>query len=122
MNLTARLMVVAIALTTAACATRAPVYTPSADVTTPVVLTEKHPDYTEEAMAAKIQGSVLLDCVVLPDGTVGDVEVVRSLDSVLGLDTQAALALARHSPPAASATANKASQTSAARSVTPSGI
>ncbi len=93
MNLTARLMVVAIALTTAACATRAPVYTPSADVTTPVLLTEKHPDYTEEAMAAKIQGSVLLDCVVLPDGTVDDVQVVRSLDAFYGLDTQAVEAL-----------------------------
>ena len=57
------------------------------------MVTEKKPDYTEEAQDAKIQGTVLLDCVVLPDGTVGDVEVVRSLDSVLGLDTQAALAL-----------------------------
>ena len=28
------------------------------------------------------------DCVVLPDGTVGDVDVVRSLDAVYGLDAQ----------------------------------
>ena len=40
-----------------------------------------------------MRGTVLLDCVVLPDGTVGDVDVVRSLDSVYGLDTQAAQAV-----------------------------
>ena len=68
MKLTARLMVVAVALMTTACATRAPVYMPGADVTAPVLVTERQPDYTEEAMNAKIQGTVLLNCVVLPDG------------------------------------------------------
>ena len=33
--------------------------------------------------------TVLLECVVLPDGTVGPVEVVRSLDSSFGLDQEA---------------------------------
>ncbi len=92
MNSMARLTVVAVALAAAACATRSPVHTPGADVTTPVVVTDTRPVYTEDAMAAKLQGSVLLDCVVLPDGTVGDVEVVRSLDAVYGLDAQAVLA------------------------------
>ena len=82
MNLTVRLMVVAVVLTAAGCATRAPVYAPGANVTSPVVVTKKNPDYTEEAMRAKIQGIVRLDCVVLP-----------SLDSVHGLDGQATLAL-----------------------------
>ena len=50
-------MVVAATLMTAVCVTRAPVYTPSADVTTPVLVTERKRDYTEEAMHAKIQGS-----------------------------------------------------------------
>jgi len=40
-------------------------------------------------MKEKIQGSVLLECVVLPNGSVGDVQVIRSLDSKYGLDRQA---------------------------------
>ena len=40
-------------------------------------------------MRAKVQGTVLLECVVQPDGTVGDVQVVRSLDSTFGLDQEA---------------------------------
>jgi periplasmic protein TonB len=45
--------------------------------------------YTDEARAAKIQGVVVIEAVVLPDGTVGSVKVVRSLDTKFGLDTQA---------------------------------
>ena len=44
---------------------------------------EVKPTYTPEAMAKNIQGSVLLKSVVLADGRVGDVAVVRSLDSEL---------------------------------------
>jgi protein TonB len=62
---------------------------PGNGVTLPVVLVEKKPQYTAEAMRAKVQGTVLLECVVLPDGTVGPVEVVRSLDSSFGLDQEA---------------------------------
>ena len=40
-------------------------------------------------MRAKVQGTVLLQCVVKPDGSVGDVQVVRSLDSAFGLDQEA---------------------------------
>ena len=40
-------------------------------------------------MRAKVQGTVLLQCVVRPDGTVGDVQVVQSLDPVFGLDQEA---------------------------------
>ena len=93
MNLTARLMVVAVVLTAAGCATRAPVFTPGASVTAPVMVTSENPHYTEEALQAKIQGTVLLNCVVLADGTVADMQVVRSLDR--GLDTQAVQALAQ---------------------------
>ena len=38
---------------------------------------------------ARIEGTVLLDCVVLADGMVGDVTVSRSLDPMLGLDQEA---------------------------------
>ena len=40
-------------------------------------------------MRAKVQGTVLLEAVVLPDGTVGQVDVIRSLDSTFGLDQEA---------------------------------
>jgi protein TonB len=53
----------------------------------PVAISEVKPVYTPEARQAKIQGQVGLSCVVLPDGSVGDVNVVGSLDP--GLDEQA---------------------------------
>ena len=40
-------------------------------------------------MRAKIQGSVLCEAIVLPDGTVGEVRIIKSLDSVFGLDQEA---------------------------------
>ena len=40
-------------------------------------------------MRAKVQGIVLLECVVLTDGTIGDVNIIMSLDKVFGLDEQA---------------------------------
>jgi TonB family protein len=40
-------------------------------------------------MRAKIVGTVEVDAVVLPDGTVGQVRVVKSLDKPTGLDDQA---------------------------------
>ncbi len=58
-------------------------------VIAPRVIKEVKPAYTAEAMRAKVQGVVWLRCIVLPDGTVGRVEVVRSLDSTFGLDQEA---------------------------------
>jgi protein TonB len=58
-------------------------------VSSPRVLREVKPAYTAEAMRAKVQGVVWLRCVVMPDGSVGRVEVVKSLDSVFGLDQEA---------------------------------
>jgi periplasmic protein TonB len=65
------------------------VYRPGNGVELPRVLQEVKPQYTAEAMRAKMQGTVLLECVVLPDGTVGNVEVVKSLDPTFGLDQEA---------------------------------
>jgi TonB family protein len=65
------------------------VYRPGSGVTLPTKLREVKPAYTSDAMRAKVQGTVLLQCVVRPDGTVGDVEIVKSLDSVFGLDQEA---------------------------------
>jgi TonB family protein len=63
-------------------------------VTMPELIERVPPRYTADAMRARVQGSVWLECVVLPDGTVGEVRVTRSLDPILGLD-QEAIAAAR---------------------------
>jgi periplasmic protein TonB len=68
------------------------VYRPGNGVTLPRVLHEERPAYTSDAMRAKVQGTVLLECVVKPDGSVGDVQVIRSLDPTFGLDQQAVVA------------------------------
>jgi TonB family protein len=65
------------------------VYRPGSGVTLPIKVREVKPAYTSDAMRAKVQGTVLLQCVVRPDGTVGDVEIVKSLDPVFGLDQEA---------------------------------
>jgi TonB family protein len=53
----------------------------------PVCITCPRPDYSEEARKAKVQGSVLLSVIVLPDGKVGGIELLKSLG--MGLDQQA---------------------------------
>jgi periplasmic protein TonB len=55
----------------------------------PVLLRLVSPKYTAEAMRAKIQGIVELEAVVLPNGTIGDIRMVRSLDRLYGLDDEA---------------------------------
>lgn len=62
-------------------------------VTQPKVVKEVKPSYTAAAVKAKIQGSIGLEAVVLESGTVGDVTVVRSLDTEHGLDDEAVKAL-----------------------------
>jgi len=64
-------------------------YRPGNGVSLPRVLREVKPQYTSDAMRAKVQGTVLLECVVQKDGSVGEVQVVRSLDSTFGLDQEA---------------------------------
>jgi TonB family protein len=59
-------------------------------LTFPVVISETRPSHTPETMRAKIEGTVVLSCVVETDGTIGDVVVKTPLDPVL--DEQAVLA------------------------------
>ena len=68
------------------------VYDVGNGVSVPTVLKEVKPAYTSEAIANRIQGTVLMSLVVLSDGTVGDVTIIRSLDPTFGLDAQAVLA------------------------------
>ncbi len=65
------------------------VYRPGNGVELPQPVRQVRPNYTADAMRAKVQGTVWVECVVNPDGTVGDVNVTKSLDSVFGLDQEA---------------------------------
>jgi len=64
-------------------------FRPGNGIVNPTELKFSEPKYTSDAMRAKIQGMVTLEAVVLPNGTVGDVRVVTSLDSQYGLDQEA---------------------------------
>jgi TonB family protein len=63
------------------------VYKPGDGVSLPVVVKEAKPQYTADAMRARVQGTVTLECVVQPDGTIGEARVTKSLDP--GLDEEA---------------------------------
>src|SRR5262245_20528827 len=65
------------------------VYEVGNGVSTPTLVREVKPKYTQQALSARIQGTVVVTAVVLPDGTVGDVSVIRSLDTLYGLDAEA---------------------------------
>ena len=65
----------------------ASVLRPGPGIVNPWLLREVRPQYTAEALRAKIVGTVYLEMVVLPDGTVGDVRITKSLDP--GLDREA---------------------------------
>jgi protein TonB len=64
-------------------------YRPGNGVENPIRIREVKPQYTPEAMRAKIQGTVELEAIIAPDGKVTEVRVIRSLDKVFGLDEQA---------------------------------
>lgn len=68
-------------------------YMPGNGVSTPQLLFEAKPQYTPDAMRAKLQGEVLVSAVVMPDGTTAEVRVLRSLDSTFGLDQEAVKAV-----------------------------
>ena len=67
------------------------VFKPSPAIKTPTLLSEVKPQYTANAMRAKVGGRVKLECVVLTDGTVGDVRVAEQLHPEL--DNEAVRAL-----------------------------
>lgn len=71
------------------------VFRPGNGVETPQVLHEEKPEYTAGAMRAKVQGTVEVEAVVMSDGTVGQVQIVRSLDDRFGLDDEAIKAVKR---------------------------
>jgi len=65
------------------------VFRPGKDVTLPKLKHEVRPSYTSAALAAKIEGNVVVECVVATDGTVSKTTLIRSLDNRFGLDEEA---------------------------------
>jgi periplasmic protein TonB len=64
------------------------VYRPGGAVTSPAILVEVKPHYTDDALALRIQGTVVIELVVTAAGLPANVRVVRSLDG-RGLDEEA---------------------------------
>lgn len=64
-------------------------------VSSPSLIREVKPNYTGDAMRAKLQGIVEMEAVVLADGTIdpNSIKITRSLDSTFGLDQQAVIAV-----------------------------
>lgn len=67
--------------------TAARTYQVGAGVTAPIAISHTEPKYTDEARKAKLEGIVVLRCVVTEEGEVKDIRVSRSLGK--GLDAKA---------------------------------
>ena len=65
------------------------IYLPGHGVSLPVVVKEVRATYPPAALKSGIWGSVTLECVVRPNGSVGRVKVVKSLDTRNGFDRAA---------------------------------
>jgi TonB family protein len=65
------------------------VYEARNGVLPPVPTYVPKPQYTPEAMRARIEGTVWVECVVQTNGQCSDVHVLRSLDQTFGLDQEA---------------------------------
>ncbi|HEV8348308.1 MAG TPA: energy transducer TonB [Vicinamibacterales bacterium] len=88
------IIISAVALTVpTAVAQEQSVHKPGNGVTLPVVTKQVKAVYTQQAMDARIEGTVGLEVVVKSDGMVGDVKIARSLDPTYGLDDQAVKAM-----------------------------
>jgi protein TonB len=61
----------------------------TAGLTAPVLTAMAEPKYTAQAMRDKIQGDVVVELIVMPDGSVGKARVAISLDPNDGLDDNA---------------------------------
>jgi len=66
---------------------------PGDGVSMPRVVHQVNPEYTPEALRAKLEGTVLLQAVVRTHGVPSDISVLRSLDRRFGLDQRAVAAL-----------------------------
>ena len=64
-------------------------YRPGNGVTQPIEIRKGTPQYTADAMRARIQGSIIVECVVQTNGVCANIHVTRSFDPAFGLDVEA---------------------------------
>ena len=64
-------------------------FRPGNGVSPPTALYVPKPQYTVDAMRARVQGSVLVECIVQTTGQCTQARIVRSLDPTFGLDQEA---------------------------------
>lgn len=62
------------------------------DVQLPIALREVHPQFTSDAMRAKVNGRVVLQGIVDRDGAIRDVRVLQALEPSLDAEAQRAFA------------------------------
>jgi periplasmic protein TonB len=62
-------------------------------VTLPVEIKRGIPQYTTDAMRARVQGSFLVECVVETTGVCTNIRIVRALTPSFGLDEEAVKAV-----------------------------
>ena len=65
------------------------VYRPGSDISMPTEIRKGAPRYTAEAMRARAQGVVWVECVVQTTGVCTHIRVTRSLNPAFGLDQEA---------------------------------
>jgi protein TonB len=65
------------------------VYRPGSDISMPTEIRKGAPRYTAEAMRARAQGVVWVECVVQTSGVCTQIRVTRSLNPAFGLDQEA---------------------------------
>jgi TonB family protein len=70
-------------------ATQTQIYAVGKGVSAPTLIREVRPGYPAKAKSKRIEGTVFMTCVLMPDGTVTEVQITRSIDPVFGLDQEA---------------------------------
>ena len=71
------------------------VYRPDGDITMPIELRKGLAQYTTEAMRARAQGAITVECVVQTNGACTNIRVVHAFNPTFGLDQEAIKAAAQ---------------------------
>jgi TonB family protein len=71
------------------------VYRPGAGVTMPIELRKGMARYTTEAIRARAQGAITVECVVRPSGVCTNIRVLHAFNPTFGLDQEAIKAAAQ---------------------------
>jgi TonB family protein len=71
------------------------IYRPGSDVTLPIEIHKGTPQYTTEAMRARAQGAITVECVVQTTGVCANIRVKHSFNPTFGLEQEAIKAAAQ---------------------------